>query len=155
LSLISLPGTNKIKIPGITQEVNPHITLVYLGDDVDALDLIKVVNIVSSVARETKKFIINVNYSSVFSKGEKGYPIICPIESVDICVLRDKIVNSLNKNKIQFANNYMVFRPHQTICFSKKIIPSVPLNVSWEINKINIWPADKGTRGEIPVSLLP
>lgn len=153
LSLISLPGNNKIKIPGVPLDPNPHITLVYLGDDVDALDLIKIIKIVTGVCSNTPSFKVNTEYSSVFPKGDKGYPIICPIESVDICVLRDKIVKELIKNKINFPNTYTAYRPHQTICFRNHIVPSVPLKTSWTINQVNIWPENKGTRGEINIPL--
>jgi 2'-5' RNA ligase len=157
MALISIPAPkelSKIQIPGIKVNSDEfHITLMYLGDNISQDVLLKSVISCNKVCSNTKKFEVSINYVTMFSRGKYGFPIIGNIDSVDLYDFQSKLSKEFESNNITFKNDFGFYRPHVTLAFSDFVAPNQPINTSWVVSHINIWPEDKGRNKEIQIPL--
>lgn len=158
MALISIPAPkelSKIQVPGIKVNSDEfHITLLYLGDNVDTGTLLKSVLSCNKVCGFTKKFEVNINYVTMFSRGKYGFPIIGNVDSVELYDFQSKLSKEFRSNNITFKNDFGFYRPHVTLSFSDFVAPSQPVNISWLVTHVNIWSDDKGRNKEIQIPLF-
>lgn len=137
-----------------------HITLVHLGDNYPVLDFLKAVEVASKVTEKTSSFTAELGMISYFPPKRGNYPIVCPVESIELQTLQAAIVSAFEEAGIPFVTSFQLFRPHVTLSYSltKPPLPS-PMkpwdNLYIDVRKVSFWPNDVGDDGELNLLLWP
>lgn len=150
---IKVPAECFSSVGKIDDPSHLHVTLAYLGDNVRPVDILCAVAAVSDVCCSFKPFQLSSNYTSFFSPSKHGFPIICPVDSVELHDLRERVISSLRKRRVPFMNNFLAYRPHVTLFYSNFLVPSKPIHppALWTCDHIQVWPNDKGSEGQITI----
>lgn len=111
-----------LEVPGSkTDSSDLHITLMYISKESTIEEVSKIFKISYEVLNDLKPFKINTSEVTFFDNGgvEKGYPVICKIESKELVELNAKLKKAFDKAEIEYMNNYKDYKPHITLSYSK------------------------------------
>jgi len=137
-----------LEVPGKKEPTSSfHITMFYLGDEVDIDALAQAIKVTFKITTETKPFTVRTSQITSFPKGDDGTPIICRVESDALHDLRDKIREAYEEAKVDFNNTYPDYKPHVTLAydtegeeFAEQRIPTV----EWGAHELVLWGGDEG-----------
>ncbi|WP_433513726.1 2'-5' RNA ligase family protein [Nonomuraea sp. CA-143628] len=93
-----------------------HVTLAYLGKDLDEEMLATVADIVSGVAAGVAPLPGRVGGIGAFPPGEDGVPVYVPVDVPGLEVLRQQVVDRLAKAGIAAASDHG-YSPHVTLTY--------------------------------------
>lgn len=153
----------EIDVPGDKEDsASLHVTIIYLGEDVDISALTEAIQATYAVTSKTKPF--TVRTSRVFSFPENpdyksGHPVISYVESDDLHALRDNLVAGLDGAGIEFNKKYPSYRPHVTVAYSPEAVEEFRIpTIEWGAHEIVMWGGDEGDRKltvTFPLALSP
>lgn len=137
---------NELDVPGTKEPLHKyHITMMYIGDEVPFEDLLKAIEATYNVTSQSLPFSVRTNKISHFPNGDE-VPIICPIESPAIHILREKLVKSFDAAGVDFNKKHPNFTPHVTLAFDDKV-PGKDRNINsleWGAHELVLWGGDSG-----------
>jgi 2'-5' RNA ligase len=129
------------------RDPSDHITLFYLGDDISIDTILDIIPIIHKVVEDLRPFEATVGKITSFPKGEdkKEYPIIAEVKSEKLMEIREKIRKMLDKNKVEYSDDYDEFRPHITLSFNKKRQKNLrlPTKAKFMITQIALFGGDE------------
>jgi 2'-5' RNA ligase len=127
------------------RDSSDHITIFYLGDDVDTNKLFDIIPIIYEAVKDVKPFEATCNRISTFPKGQKGYPVIAELKCDPLIELRNKLKKMLDKNKIDYDTTHEDYRPHTTLGYAKKKPKNIklPTKAKLPINQIALYGGDR------------
>lgn len=151
MAMIAIPVPHDVSeilrgldIPG-KRDISDHITLFYLGDDVDIKTIIKCINSCLKVTEKQKTFIVELKGYSCFPEGNDGVPVICNIENRELQKLRNRLARKLDSAKIEYSKKFKEYRPHVTLSYNKdKVEDGTFPKIAWQVNKVAIYGGDGG-----------
>lgn len=127
------------------REPSNHITLFYLGDNININVIIDIIPILYEATLDIKPFDLTCSKIKTFPKGKYGYPVIAEIKSDQLTELRSKIKKMLDRNKIDYSDKFPEYNPHLTLSYSKKKPKSIkfPQKYKWTANHLSLFGGDE------------
>ncbi len=95
-----------------------HITILHLGKDLPNDVLAKAILTAYSVTSTLQPFTVSTNRITVFPGGDRGTPIICPIDSPQLHELRQKLSESFDRDGIEYSKKFPEYKPHVTVAYA-------------------------------------
>lgn len=152
------------EVPGERHSASDmHVTLLYLGKDLDMIQVAKAMIATSDVCQVTRPFMIwGDEISSFPTNPDDGVPIIVPVMSPPLHAFRAALAKRFDELSLQYSKKWPDFKPHVTLSYDKT--PSAPFNVkplsgymAWVSYEVFIWGGDAtlGERVEIKVPFSP
>jgi 2'-5' RNA ligase len=133
-----------MKIPG-SRDASDHITLFYLGDNIDIKTINKCLKACLKITEKTKPFLVNIEKCTNFPEGKHGFPIICPVENKEIFKLHEKLTKVLDRNKVEYSKKFPEFKPHLTLSYHNEELPEQNFSrICWQVRSISIYGGDSG-----------
>lgn len=130
-----------IDVPG-NRDPSDHITLLYFGDDLSMKTIVKAIPLVYDIVSKMNPFLISTKKIETFPKGDKGYPIIAPIESEQLQDLHSKLKKSFKSHGISFSNKFPEYKPHLTLGYDKKKFKVSLPKTQWQVNEVALYGGD-------------
>ncbi len=126
-----------------------HITMLYLGKNVPIETIAKVIPAIYRITAKTRPFTVSTSHVTTFPSGPDGVPIICPVESNILHILRGAILLSCDEAGVEYKDNYPKYQPHVTRGYSKDPGISGLVNlefpvVEWGAHELVLWGGDSG-----------
>lgn len=137
---------SEIEVPGKKESRDRyHITLLYLGEDVDIKVLAQALEVTHAVTTTTRPFTLQVNRVAAFPSGDDGFPIICPVNSDPLHDLRKRLADDYDAAGIEYSKRFPEYRPHVTLSYSEEDIEErrIP-TVEWGAHELVLWGGDQG-----------
>ncbi|NJO18733.1 MAG: 2'-5' RNA ligase family protein [Thioploca sp.] len=132
----------EIDIPG-KRDATDHITLFYLGDEIDIKKVIKIIPVIFEAVNGMGPFSVSCNKITTFPMGKNGYPVIGEIKSPELIKLRNKLKKLFDKNKIKYDNKFPEYKPHLTLSYSEDEVDDIKLkNFDWKVSSISLYGGD-------------
>lgn len=127
------------------RDPSDHITLFYLGDDLKLDTLMDIIPILYEVTNDMKPFEVICSKLTSFPKGNYGYPFYAEIKSDQLKEIRNKIKKLLDKNKIDYNNNFPDYNPHVTLAYCKKKPKNIklPYKLRFPLTQIALYGGDE------------
>lgn len=137
---------SEIDVPGKKESRDRyHITLLFLGDNIDIKVLSKALEVTYAVTSETKPFTVQVNRVSSFPGGDDGVPIICPVNSDPLHDLRQKLADDYDSAGIEYSKRFPEYKPHVTLSYGEEAIEERRVTtVEWGAHELVLWGGDQG-----------
>jgi len=138
---------SNIKIPGddITPTQEMHSTLFYFGNNWPISQVQKSLAVILGITQSTKSFTAQTNLISSFEKcnGELS-AVVAKVEGHQLFDLRSKLAEKFEQEDIKYAKDFVEFRPHITLSYSKEIPNDFYLGVpiSFTVKSIALWAGD-------------
>lgn len=131
-----------IEVPG-ERDNSDHITMFYLGDNLSINKIVKIIPVVYKLVSELEPFLITTRKIVTFPKGDKGYPVIAPVEGANLHEIRKKLKRAFDSKGIEYNNKFPEYKPHVTLSYSKKKPKHIRLpKTQWQVNEIAIYGGD-------------
>lgn len=119
-----------------------HVTILYLGDDVNIPRLGLAMVAVQKVAAETESFLLSVNRVDSFPENNGSIPIIAPIDSPPLHKFHDALRSSMDECGVWYSTKWKEYKPHVTLSYAKDVdFKNASLNfpITWGVCEVNIY----------------
>ncbi|TMR97293.1 2'-5' RNA ligase family protein [Nonomuraea basaltis] len=115
---VMLPGevAEQLAVPDGVPASELHVTLAYLGKELDEEALATVADVVAAVAAESGPLSGVVGGIGAFPAGEDGVPVYIPVDVPGLEVLRQRLVDRLAEAGIAPASDHG-YTPHVTLTY--------------------------------------
>lgn len=140
-----------IDVPGDPVKAQSyHVTLLFLGKDLDIDVLADAVKATYKVTSTTKPFSVRTSRVTCFPPTKDDtVPIIARVESDPLHDLRDRLVKSFEENEVKFDNTYPLFKPHVTLAWAEDELEDeerIPTTIEWGAHELVLWGGDDGDK---------
>ena len=137
---------SEIEVPGKKESRDRyHITVLYLGEDIDIKVLAQAMEVTLEVTSETKPFTVQCSRVSSFPGGDDGTPIICPVNSDPLHDFQAKIRAAYDAAGIDYSKKHPEYKPHVTLAYSPDDIEEKRITtVEWGAHELVLWGGDQG-----------
>jgi 2'-5' RNA ligase len=138
---------SELQIPGNRTDISSlHITLFYLGKNLDIEHLSKAMAAAFEITQQTKPIKIESNEINYFPVNSGSpFPIISMIESPKLLKLRKTLKNLFDERGIFYDNTFKIYRPHITLSFNSEAINRTKIDtISWVSNELVLWGGNNG-----------
>lgn len=142
---------NSIKVPGVKQSASDmHITIIYLGKDTSIETIASALTSIHKITSQTSPFLCGVKSVSSFPKNpDDGIPIILPVLSPRLHILREQLVNEFTSSGIEFNNKYPEYKPHVTMSYvtddsMSKYNSPMDGPLTWTASQLFLWGGNDG-----------
>lgn len=126
---ISIPGPaarliHEIEVPGNKTDSNQlHITMFYLGKDIDIKKISKAMIATYDIAQNITPFLVRVSCVNQFDTlVNDRYPVIAPIGCQKLFEIREEMRKSFDNKKINYDKRFKEYKPHITLSFSEQVV---------------------------------
>lgn len=139
---------NEIDVDGDKVDINSsHITIMYLGKEVDIDVLADAIKATYAVTSQTKPFSVRTSRVTCFPKNDDGVPIIARVESDALYELRKKLAASFTSMGVFFDQKYPIYKPHVTLSYAEDEIEEFNIpTLEWGAHELVLWGGDEGDR---------
>jgi 2'-5' RNA ligase len=136
---------SEIEVPGEAVDFgHAHITVVYLGDDVPLEQVLKAAGVCFEVAQAMRPIKCATRHTQCFPPGDEGkHPIICPIDSPDLHVVKAAIDAGLDAAGVPFSKKWPEYRPHTTLAYADAPCDTIQFDpIEWTAFELTVWGGD-------------
>lgn len=140
-----------LKVLPVPLEDDPHVTIVYLGDDVPVETLGELVPTIYGVASSVNPFSVSTQTVSTFPEGANGVPIIALVDAPALHQLKDQLCAALDSVGYEYETKFPEYKPHITLTYGPSHVAGLSTQispVSWRATDVWLWGANRGT-GEL------
>lgn len=139
---------SEIDVDGDKVEVNSsHITIMYLGKDVEIDALADAMKAAYAVTSQTKPFSVRTSRVTCFPKNDDGVPIIARVDSDALHELRKRLEASFTSREVFFNQKYPIYKPHVTLSYAENEIEEFAIpTLEWGAHELVLWGGDEGDR---------
>lgn len=138
----------EIQVPGVPEKKDPHITVVYLGDDIPIDVLGELLPVLHSVTSTTAPFTVSTDLVSTFPSGDNGVPVIAKIKSPALHSFQGRLCEALDAAWFEYDKKFPEYVPHMTLAYDPdpktKFDLEIP-EVQWGAHELVLWGANRGT----------
>jgi 2'-5' RNA ligase len=138
---------SEITTPGEKTPIKElHSTLFYFGKDWPISQVQKSLAVISDITQGTKSFTAKTNHISCFERccGELS-AVIAKLEGHELFDFRSKLAERFEQEDIKYAKDFVEFRPHITLSYSKEIPNdfNLGLPISFSVKAITLFAGDE------------
>lgn len=157
---------SSVDVPGERQPPSDmHVTCVYLGKGVPMAQVAKAMVVLARVAAGFRPITFDLARVSNFPRNpDDGWPVICPVSSLELQRLHAEVKAALLQYGIPFSNKYPDYKPHVTLSYVRDGAPDfsvdeeLPDPVPVAVHELTIWGGDRGpdqVMVTVPLTLTP
>jgi 2'-5' RNA ligase len=97
------------------------------------------------VGQQFDEFDCKVSNITSFPRGERGFPIVCPVESEVLHEFRAKLAEEFDKQRIAFDKKFPEYKPHVTLSYADTALQETRIKpLRWKVKELSIWGGDSG-----------
>jgi len=131
---------DRIKVPeGTVTEDRKHVTLFFIPKEVETVkNFYLAVEILRRVIGSTRPPTLLCSEVTTFSKGEDGFPIICPVRSIGLFEVRRTIAEAFDRNGVSYSKKFPKYQPHVTLGYTPEDIQGKEMRspIIWTANNV-------------------
>jgi len=151
--MLSVPpqAADSLKVLPVPLEDDPHVTIIYLGDDVPVETLGELVPTIYGVTSSAKPFLVSTQTVGTFPEGNNGVPVIALVEAPALHQLKDRLCAALDSVGYAYDKKFPEYKPHVTLAYGPSHVAGLQASippVSWDAMDLWLWGANRGT-GEL------
>ena len=137
-----------IPVPGEKESVdNLHITIACFDDEMGIDDVAKILAAAYKVTSGYEAFTVETVEVGSFSVNPetKLYPIIAKVQSPTLHDLRCRLLETFDRDGVQYSKKFPVYQPHVTLAYSKDNVKKLSFNkIEWAAAEAVLWGGDHG-----------
>lgn len=138
-----------IEVPGTKTEMGQyHVTLLYLGNDIEVDVLAEALKATYAVTSKTRHFTVRTSMVMSFPPSpEDGHPVVARITSDELHDLRERLVLAFDEGGIDFNKKYPDYKPHVTLSYAGDAVDEFRIpTIEWGAHELVMWGGDDGDR---------
>lgn len=152
---IDVPGD---KVPSTSM----HVTLLYIGDNVEIDVLAEAVKATYAVTAATRPFTVRTSRVMSFPinpADQEAHPVVARIESDALHDLQAGLRAAFDGAGIDYSKKFPDYKPHVTLSYAEEAVDDfrIPI-IEWGAHEIVMWGGDEGDRkltATFPLALIP
>src|SRR5512135_1733546 len=142
LPTIAATNLSEIKVPGdCTPMHEMHVTLAFLGNSVPIEQVFRSVACCYMLAQEFKPFDLTAALLMSFPADPEGrIPVIARIVTPQLFDMRERLIQLLEKNKVEYSKRHPQYKPHVTLSYAQESLqPQTIAPVRWPAQWLTGW----------------
>jgi len=152
LRLPSIAATNlsEIQVPGDAIPMKEmHVTLAFLGEKVPIESVFRSMVCCYMAAKEFKPFDLTAAPVMSFSPDPEGrIPVIARLVTPALFALRERVVELLEKNGVEYSKRHPQYKPHVTLSYAQEPVKlQVIKPVRWGAEWMTVWGGEEADQG--------
>lgn len=152
---IDVPGE---KVPSASM----HVTILYMGDDVEIGVLAEAVKATYAVTAATRPFTVRTTRVMSFpvnSDDQEAHPVVARIDADALHDLQAGLREAFDSAGLDYSKRFPDFKPHVTLSYADEAVEDFRIpTIEWGAHEIVMWGGDEGDRkltATFPLALIP